>query len=381
MNFDLTENQKMIQDMVRQFAKAELEPKAAEIDKTGEFPMASIKKLAELGLMGMVIPEKYGGAGFDFVSLAIAIEEISRACGSTGVIVAVNNSLAAYTIYNFGTEEQREKFVRPLATGQKLGAFALTEPNVGSDPASLETTARLEGDYYILNGTKRFITNGGVSDIFLVFATTDKTKGYKGIIALIVEKGTPGLSCGKHEDLLGLRATANCEIIFEECKVPKANLLGKEGEGFKIALSALDVSRIDIGAQAVGIAQAALDKSIQYAKERKQFGRPIAEFEMIQAKLAEMATKIQASRLLTYYAAYQKDKGVARFSQESSMAKLFASTTAVFVTKEAVQIFGGYGYSKDYPVERYYRDAKCMEIYEGTSEIQRIVIARSLLSA
>jgi butyryl-CoA dehydrogenase len=381
MNFDLTENQKMIQDMVRQFAKAELEPKAAEIDKTGEFPMASIKKLAELGLMGMVIPEKYGGAGFDFVSLAIAIEEISRACGSTGVIVAVNNSLAAYTIYNFGTEEQREKFVRPLATGQKLGAFALTEPNVGSDPASLETTARLEGDYYILNGTKRFITNGGVSDIFLVFATTDKTKGYKGIIALIVEKGTPGLSCGKHEDLLGLRATANCEIIFEECKVPKANLLGKEGEGFKIALSALDVSRIDIGAQAVGIAQAALDKSIQYAKERKQFGRPIAEFEMIQAKLAEMATKIQASRLLTYYAAYQKDKGVARFSQESSMAKLFASTTAVFVTKEAVQIFGGYGYSKEYPVERYYRDAKCMEIYEGTSEIQRIVIARSLLSA
>ncbi|MEO0114578.1 MAG: acyl-CoA dehydrogenase [candidate division WOR-3 bacterium] len=380
MNFDLTENQKMIQDMVRQFAKTELEPKAAEIDRTGEFPMASIKKLAELGLMGMVIPEKYGGAGFDFVSLAIAVEEISRACGSTGVIVAVNNSLAAYTIYNFGTEEQREKFVRPLATGQKIGAFALTEPNVGSDPASLETTARPEGDYYIVNGTKRFITNGGVGDIFLVFATTDKTKGYKGIIALIVEKGTPGFTCGKHEDLLGLRATANCELIFEDCRVPKANLLGQEGEGFKIALSALDVSRIDIGAQAVGIAQAALDKSIQYAKERRQFGRPIAEFEMIQAKLAEMAMKIQAARLLTYYAAYQKDKGLPRFSLESSMAKLFASTIAVEVTKEAVQIFGGYGYSKDYPVERYYRDAKCMEIYEGTSEIQRIVIARNLLA-
>jgi butyryl-CoA dehydrogenase len=380
MNFDLTENQKLIQDMVRQFAKAELEPKATEIDKTGEFPTENIKKLAELGLMGMVVPEKYGGAGFDFVSLAVAVEEISRGCGSTGVIVAVNNSLAAWTTYNFGNEEQREKFVRPMANGKKLGAFALTESNVGSDPSALETTAKLDGDYYILNGSKRFITNGGVGDIFLVFATTDKAKGHKGIIGLIVEKEAPGFSIGKHEDLMGLRATANCELIFEDCKVPKANLLGKEGEGFKIALSALDVSRIDIGAQAVGIAQAALDKSIQYAKERKQFGRPIAEFEMIQAKFAEMAMKIQAARLLTYYAAYQKDKGAARFSLESAMAKLFAATTAVEVTKEAVQIFGGYGYTKDYPVERYFRDAKCMEIYEGTSEIQRIVIARSILA-
>ncbi len=380
MNFDLTENQKLIQDMVRQFAKAELEPKAAEFDKTGEFPTENIKKLAELGLMGMVVPEKYGGAGFDFVSLAVAVEEISRGCGSTGVIIAVNNSLAAWTTYNFGTEEQREKFVRPMANGKKLGAFALTESNVGSDPAGLETTAKLDGDHYILNGSKRFITNGGVGDIFLVFATTDKTKGHKGIIGLIVEKEAPGFSVGKHEDLMGLRATANCELIFEDCKVPKANLLGKEGEGFKIALSALDVSRIDIGAQAVGIAQAALDKSIQYAKERKQFGRPIAEFEMIQAKFAEMAMKIQAARLLTYYAAYQKDKGATRFSLESAMAKLFAATTAVEVTKEAVQIFGGYGYTKDYPVERYFRDAKCMEIYEGTSEIQRIVIARSILA-
>ncbi len=380
MNFDLTENQKLIQDMVRQFAKAELEPKAAEFDKTGEFPTENIKKLAELGLMGMVVPEKYGGAGFDFVSLAVAVEEISRGCGSTGVIVAVNNSLAAWTTYNFGTEEQREKFVRPMANGKKLGAFALTESNVGSDPAGLETTAKLDGDHYILNGSKRFITNGGVGDIFLVFATTDKAKGHKGIIGLIVEKEAPGFSIGKHEDLMGLRATANCELIFEDCKVPKANLLGKEGEGFKIALSALDVSRIDIGAQAVGIAQAALDKSIQYAKERKQFGRPIAEFEMIQAKFAEMAMKIQAARLLTYYAAYQKDKGATRFSLESAMAKLFAATTAVEVTKEAVQIFGGYGYTKDYPVERYFRDAKCMEIYEGTSEIQRIVIARSILA-
>ena len=267
-----------------------------------------------------------------------------------------------------------------MANGKKLGAFALTESNVGSDPSALETTAKLAGDYYILNGSKRFITNGGVGDIFLVFATTDKAKGHKGIIGLIVEKEAPGFSIGKHEDLMGLRATANCELIFEDCKVPKSNLLGKEGEGFKIALSALDVSRIDIGAQAVGIAQAALDKSIQYAKERKQFGRPIAEFEMIQAKFAEMAMKIQAARLLTYYAAYQKDKGATRFSLESAMAKLFAATTAVEVTKEAVQIFGGYGYTKDYPVERYFRDAKCMEIYEGTSEIQRIVIARSILA-
>jgi alkylation response protein AidB-like acyl-CoA dehydrogenase len=379
MNFDLTENQKMIQDTIRKFAKEELEPKSADYDKSGEFPTENLKKLAELGILGMVVPEQYGGAGFDFVSLAIAVEEISRACASTGVITAVHNSLVSYPILNWGNEEQKKKYLPKMVTGEKLGAFALTEPNAGSDPGSLEMTAKLEGNHYLLNGTKRFITNGGKADVFVVIANTDKSKGSKGISAFIVDRNSPGFSVGKHEDLMGLRATDNCELIFEDCKVPKENLLGQEGQGFKLALSLLDVSRIDIGAQAVGIAQAALDKSIIYSKERKQFGRAIAEFELIQAKLAEMAMKIQAARLLTYNAAFQKDKGIGRFSQESSMAKLYAATIAVEVTREAVQIFGGYGYSKDYAVERYYRDAKCMEIYEGTSEIQKIVIARNLL--
>jgi alkylation response protein AidB-like acyl-CoA dehydrogenase len=379
MNFDLTENQKLIQDMMRKFAKEELEPKAAEYDKTCEFPTENIKKLAELGILGMVVPEQYGGAGFDFVSLAVAVEEISKACASTGVITAVHNSLVCYPILNWGNEEQKNRYLPKLASGEKLGAFGLTEPNAGSDPSSLETTARLEGNYYILNGTKRFITNAGKADVFIVIANTDKTKGSKGISAFIVDRNSPGFSIGKHEDLMGLRATDNCEMIFEDCKVSKENLLDQEGQGLKLALSLLDVSRIDIGAQSVGIAQAALDKSIVYAKERKQFGRAIAEFELIQAKLAEMAMKIHAARFLTYNAAFMKDKGATRFSQESSMAKLYAATIAVEVTREAVQIFGGYGYSKDYAVERYYRDAKCMEIYEGTSEIQKIVIARNLL--
>jgi butyryl-CoA dehydrogenase len=380
MNFDLTENQKLIQDMMRKFAKEELEPKAAEIDKSGEFPIGNIKKLAELGIMGMIVPEEYGGAGFDFVSLAIAVEEISKACGSTGVITAVNNSLVCYPVLIYGSEAQKKKYLPKLASGEILGAFGLTEPNAGSDPASLETTARLEGDYYILNGTKRFITNAGKADIFIVMASIDKTQGHKGICSFIIDRNSPGFSLGKHEDLMGLRATDNCELIFEDCRVPKENLLGQEGQGFKIALSLLDISRIDIGAQAVGIAQGALEKSIQYAKERRQFGRKIAEFELIQAKLAEMAMKISAARMLTHYAAFLKDKGVPRFSQQSSIAKLYATTIAVDVTREAVQIFGGYGYSKDYAVERYYREAKCLEIYEGTSEIQKIVIARNLLS-
>jgi butyryl-CoA dehydrogenase len=380
MNFDLTENQKLIQDMMKKFAKEELEPKAAEYDKTTEFPSENLKKLAELGIMGMIVPEEYGGSGFDFISLAIAVEEISKACGSTGVISAVHNSLVCYPILTFGNDEQKKKYLPKLASGEMLGAFGLTEPNAGSDPGSLETTARLEDDYYILNGTKRFITSAGKAGLFIVVASTDKTKGSKGISVFLVERNSPGFSIGKHEDLMGLRATDNCELIFEDCKVPKANRLGQENQGFKIALSLLDVSRIDIGAQAVGIAQGALEKSIQYSKERKQFGRAICEFELIQAKLAEMAMKIQAARFLTYNAAFQKDKGVGRFSQESSMAKLYAATIAVEVTREAVQIFGGYGYSKDYAVERYYREAKCLEIYEGTSEIQKIVIARNLLS-
>lgn len=379
MNFDLTPDQKMLQDMVRKFADNELRPLAGEIDKSQEFPWKSVKKMAELGLMGVIVPEKYGGAGFDFVSLAIAIEEISRVCATTGVITAVNNSLVAYPIYTFGNEEQRKKFLTPLAKGEKIGAFALTEPNAGSDPAGLETTVKLEGDHYILNGTKRFITNAGEAGIFVVMATRDKSLKHKGIVALVVEKGTPGFSVGKHEDTMGLRATANTELVFEDCRVPKANILGDESSGFKIAMQTIDVSRIDIGAQAVGISQGALEEAIKYSKERKQFGQSICEFEFIQGMLADMATQIQAARLLVYHAAHLKDKGTARFSKESAMAKLFASEVAVNCVRKAVQIHGGYGYSREYPVERMYRDAKVMEIYEGTSEIQRIVIARELL--
>jgi butyryl-CoA dehydrogenase len=307
------------------------------------------------------------------------VEEISRACASTGVIAAVNNSLVAYPIYAFGAEELRAKYLPGLCSGKTLGAFGLTEPNAGSDPAGLETTARLDGENYVLNGTKRFITNAEEAEAFIVFAATDKAAGNKGISAFVVEKGFPGFSVGKHEDLMGMRATGNTEVILEDCRVPATNVIGKVGQGFKIAMNVLDCSRIDIGAQAVGIAQAALDKSVQYSKERKQFGKPICQFEMIQDKLAVMATSIAAARLLVYHAAWLKDSGAARFSMESSIAKYFAASMAVDVTREAVQVHGGYGYSKDYAVERYYRDAKCLEIYEGAAEIQKLVIARTLL--
>ncbi len=379
MDLNLNEDQKMVQSMAREFATKELEPKAAEIDASGEFPRDSVKKMAELGLLSMVVPEKYGGTEFNFVSLAIAIEEISRGCGSTGVITAVHNSLACWPIVNWGSDALKEKYLPRMASGELLGAFGLTEANCGSDPAGMETKAVPDGDSYVLNGTKRFITNGGEADVFIIFALTDPEAKHRGITAFVVEKNFPGFSVGKHEDLLGLRATSNCELIFEDCKVPKENVLGEVGKGFKVAMGTLDVSRIDIGAQAVGIAQAALDKSLAYSQERRQFGKAICEFEMIQEKLADMATRIQAARLLVYHAAGQKDAGKKRFSKESAMAKLFAATTAVDAAREAVQIYGGYGYTKDYPVERYFRDSKCMEIYEGTSEIQKIVIARSLL--
>jgi len=379
MNFDLTDDQKLIKDMVRDFAEKELKEKAVEIDKSQKFPWDSLKKMAELGLLGMIVPEKYGGAGMDFVSLAIAVEEISRVCATTGVIVAVNNSLTAYPIEHFGTEEQKKKYLPLLCKGDKIGAFGLTEPNAGSDAASIETTARLEGDYYILNGAKRFITNGGEAGVFIVFATTNKELKHKGISAFIVEDGFSGFSRGKHEDLMGLRATANCELIFEDCKVPKENLLGEEGMGFKIAMHTIDVSRIDIGAQAVGIAQGAFEEALKYSKERKQFGRPISDFEFIQGMLADMATKISAARLLVWRAAYQKDKGEKRFSLESAMAKWYASEVTAEVVRKAVQVHGGYGYTKDYPIERMFRESKIMELYEGTSEVQKIVIARNLL--
>jgi butyryl-CoA dehydrogenase len=380
MDFTLDSDQKLIQEMVREFATNELEPVAEEIDRSGEFPWTNIKKMAELGLMGMIVPEKYSGGGMSFVSLAIAVEEISRACASTGVIVAVNQTLSAYPILKFGDDSQKQKYLPLLAKAEKLGAFGLTEANAGSDPAALETHAKLDGDHYILNGSKRFITNGGEAGIFIVFASTDKEKGHKGISAFIIERDFPGFSVGKHEDLMGLRATANCELLFEDCKVPKENLLGEEGQGFKIALHTIDTSRIDIGAQAVGIAQGAMDASLKYSKERKTFGKPICEYEMIQSKFAEMATRIDAARLLVYRAAAIKDAGIERFSKEAAMAKYMASEACMYSVREAVQIYGGYGYTKDYAVERFFRDAKVMEIYEGTSEIQKIVIARNLLA-
>ncbi len=379
MNFELTNDQKMLQSEVRKFAENELAPLAPEIDVSGEFPKESIKKLAELGLLGIFIPEKYGGSEFDFVSLAIAIEEISRACASTGVIVAVNNSLTGYPILQFGTEEQKQKYLPLLCSGKKIGAMGITEPNAGSDVAAMETTAKLEGDHYILNGTKRFITNGGEAGIFIVFAYTDKELKHKGMSAFIVDRESPGFSLGNHEDLMGIRATANCELIFEDCKVPKENLLGEEGQGFYICMNTLDVSRIDIGAQAVGVSQAALDEAVKYSKERVAFGKPICKFEMIQNMLAEMATQIHAARMLVYYSAWCKDAGIKRFSKEAAMAKYYAANIAVDVTRKAIQIFGGYGYSKDYTVERLYRDAKILELYEGTSEIQKVVIASELL--
>ncbi len=378
MDFDLTNDQKMLQDEVRKFAQTELVPVAPEIDESGEFPWKNIKKMAELGLLGIIVPEEYGGAGFDYISLAIAIEEISRGCASTGVIVAVNNSLVSYPFLQFGNEEQKKKYLPLLCKGEKLGAFGLTEPNAGSDVVAMESTARLEGDYYILNGTKRFITNAGEAGIFVVFAYTNKELKHKGISTFIVERDTPGFSLGKHENLMGIRATANCELIFEDVKIPKENLLGKEGDGFKICMNTLDVSRIDIGAQGVGIAQSALDEAIKYSKERKAFGQPICNFEMMQSMLAEMATQIQAARFLVYYAGHCKNKGMTRFSKESAMSKYYAASIAVDVARKAVQIHGGYGYTRDYPVERIYRDAKILELYEGTSEIQKIVIAREL---
>jgi butyryl-CoA dehydrogenase len=379
MNFELTNDQKMLQSEVRKFAENELAPLAPEIDISGEFPKESIKKLAELGLLGIFIPEKYGGSEFDFVSLAIAIEEISRACASTGVIVAVNNSLCGYPILQFGTEKQKQKYLPLLSSGEKIGAIGITEPNAGSDVASLESTAVLDGDHYILNGAKRFITNGTEAGIFIVFAYTNKELKHKGISAFIVDRDTPGFSLGNHENLMGIRATGNCELIFEDCKIPKENLLGEEGQGFYICMNTLDVSRIDIGAQAVGISQAALDEAVKYSKERVAFGKPICKFEMIQNMLAEMATQIHAARMLVYYSAWCKDAGIKRFSKEAAMAKYYAANIAVDVTRKAVQIFGGYGYSKDYTVERLYRDAKILELYEGTSEIQKVVIASELL--
>jgi len=370
MDFSLTDDQKLVKDMVREFAEKELLEKAVEIDESREFPHDSLKKMAPLGLLGMVVPEKYGGAEMDFKTIAIAIEEISRVCASTGVIVAVQNTLAEYPILEFGTEEQKQKYLPDMAAGKKIGCICLTEPNAGSDVAGFETVAVDKGDHYVINGTKRFITNGTEADIMITFAYTDKEKKHHGMDVFIVESGFSGVSKGKHENLMGIRATGNCEVYFEDCIVPKENLP---------AMKILDVSRIDIGAQAVGVAQAALDEATKYAKERVQFGRPLAKFQMIQDMIAQMAAKVEAARLLVYKAADLKDRGIPRFSAASAISKYFASEIAVDVARMGLQIHGGYGYTKDYPIERIYRDARILPIYEGTSQVQKIVIARELL--
>jgi butyryl-CoA dehydrogenase len=378
MKLELNEQQKMIRNMVQEFAEKEIAPVAAELDKKEEYPTKILEKMAKLGLLGAIIPTEYGGAGLDTISYATIVEEISRKCASTGVITSVHNSLVAWPIMKYGTENQKKKFLPMLAKGEKIGAFAGTEPNAGSDLGAMKTTAVLKGDKYIINGDKTFITSGSEAGIIIVFAVTDKDAGSKGISAFIVESNMKGYKVGSIFEKLGINATKTSELIFDNMEVPKENLLGKEGEGYKIALITLDGGRIGIAAQAVGIAQAALDESIEYSKQREQFGKPLSKFQAIQWIIADMATRIEASRYLVYNASYVKDKGE-RFSKEAAMAKLFASETAMESAIKAVQVHGGYGYTKEYTVERLFRDAKITEIYEGTSEVQRMVIAGSLL--
>ncbi|MHB8586946.1 MAG: acyl-CoA dehydrogenase [Thermoplasmatota archaeon] len=381
MDFAPTADQELIRKTVRQFAEKDVAPIAAAIDREKRWPEANIPKMASLGLLGMFIPTQYGGAGADHMSYAITIEELSRACASHGVIASVNNSLSGWPLLHFGTEEQKQRYLAPMASGQKLGAFALSEPAAGSDPGSGTTVAVKKGDSYVLNGQKNFITNGGHAGTYIVFAKTRTDLPYeqrhRGMSALIVEAGMPGFTWSEPEHKMGIRAAHSTQLFFDNVEVPAHNLLGKEGEGFKIAMMTLDGGRIGIAAQALGIAQASLDASVAYAKQREQFGKPIVKFQGIQFKLADMATRIQAARLLTYQAAWLKEKGQP-YSQAAAMAKVYASETAMEAATQAVQIHGGMGYTTDYPVERYMRDAKITEIYEGTSEIQRLVIARGV---
>jgi butyryl-CoA dehydrogenase len=378
LDLELTDEQKLLQKSVREFAESEVKPLAKELDETGRFPRDLFRKAADLGLTGIAFPDSEGGAGFDHISYSIVIEEISRCCASTGVILSAQNSLYCDPIHRYGTAEQKQRLLVPFARGEKIGCFALTEPQAGSNAAALQTKAIKRGDTYILNGTKAWITNGGAADAALVFVNTDPAKGEKGITAIVVEKGTPGFKVGKEEKKLGISATACSELVFTDCAVPAANRIANEGEGYKVALSTLDGGRIGIAAQATGIAQGAFEATLAYSKERLAFGHPIAQFQAIQFMLADMATEIDAARLLIRKAAWKQDTG-ARFSMDAASAKLFASEMATRVTHKAIQIHGGNGYSREYPVERNYRDARITEIYEGTSEIQRLVIASWLL--
>lgn len=378
MDFELSEDQKMLQAMVRDFAIKELEPVAAQIDAEARFPAENIKKAAALGLFGIGFPEEYGGNGGGEMEKVIMAEELSRVCASTYTAIGVSMGLAGSPLYKYGSEEQRRRFVVPIARGEKLACFAITESGAGSDIAALETTATRHNNGYILNGTKIFISQGSEAEIILIFATIDKSLRHRGITGFIVEKGAPGFSVGRLEHKMGIRASPTAELIFEDCFVPTENRLGDEGQGFRIALDTIDVSRTIVAALGVGIAQGAFDKALAYAQERKQFGQPIANFQAIQLMLADMATQIDAARLLTYRAAYHQDKGLP-FIKESCIAKLFAAEAAMFVTNKAVQIHGGYGYIKDYPVERYFRDARIVGLFEGTDEMQRLAIAGQLL--
>ncbi len=378
MNIELNDTHIMIRDMARKFAQDELAPSVLERDEKEEFPAEAVKKMGELGLMGMMTSEQYGGAGLDTISYVLAMIEISKVDASAGVIMSVNNSLVCWGIEAFGSEVQKEKYLKPLAMGSKLGAFALSEPEAGSDATNQRTTAVRDGDHYILNGTKNWITNGSTADVVLVMATTDRSKGPKGVSAFIVDKGIPGFSVAKKEKKLGIRSSDTVSLSFEDCRIPKENLIKEEGFGIKFALKTLDGGRVGIASQAVGIAEGALDAAVRYSKERKAFEHPIADFQAIQFKLADMATNLEAARLLTMRAAALKDKGES-YSTAAAMAKLYASRVAVENSLEAIQIHGGYGYVREYHVERFLRDAKVTEIYEGTSEIQRVVISRALL--
>ncbi|SHJ90607.1 acyl-CoA dehydrogenase [Tepidibacter formicigenes] len=378
MEFTFSKEHELLKQMYRQFAENEVKPLAHEVDEEERFPVETLEKMKESGFMGIPFSKEYGGEGGDNLGYILAVEELSKYCATTGVILSAHTSLCASPINEFGTKEQKEKYLVPLAKGEKLGAFGLTEPNAGTDASSQQTTAVLDGDCYILNGSKIFITNAGYADIYIIMAMTDKSKGTRGISAFIVEAGTKGFKVGSKEKKLGIKGSSTCELIFEDCKVPKENLLGKEGQGFKIAMKTLDGGRIGIAAQALGIAQGALDTTINYVKERKQFGKSISNFQNTQFQIADMATKIEAARLLVYKAAFNKDRGIS-YSKEAAMAKLFASETAMEVTTKCVQLHGGYGYTREYEVERMMRDAKITEIYEGTSEVQKMVISASLL--
>ncbi len=378
MNFNISEEHKMLREMYESFTINEVEPLAKDIDEEERFPTETVEKMKSLGFFGIPFPVEYGGQGGDNLAYAMAVEELSRACGTTGVIISAHTSLCAAPIYEFGTEAQKQQYLIPLAKGEKLGAFGLTEPNAGTDAAGQQTQAILDGDHYIINGSKIFITNAGYAEVYIIMAMTDPGAGLKGITAFIVDSDAEGFSIGKKEEKMGIRGSATSELIFENVRVPKENLLGKVGQGFRIAMKTLDGGRIGIASQALGLAQGALDETVKYTKERKQFGRAISKFQNTQFQLADMQTKVEASRLLVYKAAKAKDNKL-NYSADAAMAKLFASETAMEVTTKAVQLHGGYGYTREYPVERMMRDAKITEIYEGTSEVQKMVIAGKLL--